>query len=46
MCKLVLHAMQLVEVFLGNAVEERVAIVDPSVDDAASETVLATSRVR
>ena len=36
-CKLVLHVLQLVEVFLGDAIEERVAIVDSSADDAASD---------
>ena len=30
---------QLVEVLLGDAVEERVAIVDPSTDDSASNRI-------
>ena len=34
-----MHALQLVEVFFGDAVEERVAIVDPSADDAASDRI-------
>ena len=39
MYKLVLHELQIVEVLLGDAVEERVAIVDPSVDDTASDRI-------
>ena len=34
-----MHALQLVEVLLGDAVEERVAIVDPSAGDAASDRI-------
>ena len=34
-----MHALQLVEVLLGDALEERVAIVDPSADDAASDRI-------
>ena len=31
--------LQLVEVFLGDAVEEQIAIVDPSANDAASDRI-------
>ena len=31
--------LQLVEVFLGDAVDERVAIVDPRADDVASDRI-------
>ena len=39
MCKLVLHVLKLVEVLLRDAVEERVALVDPSADDVASDRI-------